>query len=152
MGQKNYYAGAFDADRVDWYVAVRLELRLLLDYGVSQGFSPSFVPKSRAKSTVYPIFYAEIVPCFPGVREMNISLVRIHSAPPPHNALILNDFAPNVLCRVFRDLCGALAARDLKLQKKIAAQNGSSLCLAFGAIRFSGGAAGAGLDFGPFRT
>ena len=69
--------------------------------------------KKRKKSNVYPNFYAEIVPCFPWVRERNISLVRIQSAPPPYNALILNDFMPIALRRDFRGLHGQMPPRDL---------------------------------------
>lgn len=44
------------------------------------------------------------------------------------------------------------APQRLEIAGEISAQNGPSLCLAFGAIQFSGGASGAGLDFSRFRS
>ena len=44
--------------------------------------------------------------------------VRIPPLPPPHSALILNDFMPHILWRGFRNMRGAMPSRDLKLRAK----------------------------------
>lgn len=74
--------------------------------------------KSYAKSTVYPKFYAEILPCFPGLSKRNISLVRIQSAQLQHNPLIRNNLLRHALWRDLRGLQVASTLRDLKLQAK----------------------------------